>query len=273
MTQPSEERGLYGREFFESQAPTSQRSAQVIVPLVVQLTRPASVVDVGCGTGAWLSTFHEAGVEDILGIDGDHVDRSLLEIPQGRFLPWDLRLPLEVDRQFDLVVSLEVAEHLPAACADLFLDSLVSLGPAVLFSAAIPNQGGTGHINERWPTYWSSLFEDRGYRCLDPIRREVWEDERVEWWYRQNTLLFVRPDLLAENATLRQELSAAPSGPRSIVHPRLLEAVAQQFESVPRSAINSLTNRARRAMPARVKATVRAGQHRLKKATARQQSS
>jgi SAM-dependent methyltransferase len=263
MEQAPDGNEQYGRRFFESQAPTARRSAQVVVPLVLKLIQATSVVDVGCGTGAWLSTFHEAGVEDILGIDGGYVDRSLLEIPQDRFLPWDLTLPLHVDRQFDLVVSLEVAEHLPAACADTFVDSLVGLGPAIMFSAAVPNQGGTSHINERWQTYWASIFEEKGYRCIDAIRHEVWEDERVEWWYRQNTFLFVRPPLL-DDPTLRQALSGTSSWPRSIVHPRLLEVEAERLEAVSRSLDGSLENRIRRALPPRVMTLLREGRRLLK---------
>jgi SAM-dependent methyltransferase len=264
MKRASDGGELYGRWFFESQAPTSRESAGVIVPLVVQLVRPTSAVDVGCGTGAWLSILNEAGVEDILGIDGEYVDRSLLEIPQDRFLPRDLRLPFKVDRQFDLVVSLEVAEHLPADCADQFVDSLVGLGSAVLFSAAIPNQGGNNHINERWQTYWASLFEDRGYTCLDAIRPKIWDDERVVWWYRQNTFLFVSPHLLEGNAALQQELFGRSPWPRSIVHPRLLETAARRLEAASHPPKYSLADRAKRALPSRVKTVLRAGQNRLK---------
>ena len=254
---------LYGRWFFESVVPASRQSAEVIVPLLVHLVRPTSAVDVGCGTGAWLSVLREAGVEDILGIDGRYVDRSLLEIPRDRFLPRDLRLPFKIDRRFDLVVSLEVAEHLPAESADQFVDCLVGLGPAVLFSAAIPNQGGNNHINERWQTYWASLFEDRGYTCIDAIRPKVWDDERVVWWYRQNTFLFVSPRLLQGNAALQQELFGQFPWPRSIVHPRLLELEAQRLEAASHPPQYSLTDRVKRALPSRVKTVLRAGRNRL----------
>src|SRR4051794_21677973 len=113
MKRPSNQGETYERAFFESHAPTSRRSAEVIIPVVTELVHPTSAVDVGCGTGAWLSVLNEAGVEDILGIDGDYVDRSLLQIPEDRFVPANLKLPLEVDREFDLVISLEVGEHLP----------------------------------------------------------------------------------------------------------------------------------------------------------------
>jgi SAM-dependent methyltransferase len=229
----------------------------------MQLLQPTSVADVGCGTGAWLSVFHEAGVEDILGIDGDYIDRSLLQVPLDRFVPRDLRLPLDIDRTFDLVVSLEVAEHLPADCADRFVDSLVGLGPAILFSAAIPNQGGHNHINERWQSYWVTLFEERGYACVDLIRPRIWDDERVNWWYRQNTFLFVDPGLLEMNGPWKQ-MSDKAAWPRSIVHPMLLETAALRLEAASRPRVHLLTDRLREVLPERVKVVLRASREQIK---------
>ena len=136
-------------------------------------------------------------------------------------MPRDLAQPLRLRRTFDLVVSLEVAEHLPQRSADAFVESLTSLGPVVLFSAAIPLQGGRGHVNEQWPHYWAHLFERRGYAALDCVRRRVWEDDDVQWWYAQNTILYVRCDRLESSAALKRELDAAPATPPlSLVHPK-----------------------------------------------------
>lgn len=133
---------LYTEQFYIDQRKSSRRSANEIVPLVLELIQPKSVIDVGCGVGAWLSVFRECGIEDILGVDGNWVDKNMLEIPENRFLVFDLTTPVLMNRHFDLVVSLEVAEHLPSECAEIFIDSLTRLGPTILFSAAIPFQRG-----------------------------------------------------------------------------------------------------------------------------------
>ena len=211
---------LYTREFYDAQKERSRRSAEIIVPLILALVKPRSVVDVGCGVGTWLSVFSEFGVDDVLGIDGEHVDRSTLEIPVEQFLPFDLTLPILTDRQFDLVVSLEVAEHLPEECAKIFIKSLTKLGPVILFSAAIPFQGGTGHLNEKWPDYWANHFKDDGYETIDCIRKKVWQDEKVEWWYAQNLLVFSRKDHLAGNPLLMEEFNNTHLSQLSIVHPK-----------------------------------------------------
>lgn len=211
---------LYTDAFFRAQRDASRRSAEAIVPIVLDLLRPRSVIDVGCGVGTWLAVFAARGVADICGVDGAHVDRRLLQIPPDRFLARDLRRRLRIGRRFDLVVSLEVAEHLPARCARGFVDSLTSLGSAVLFSAAIPFQGGHGHVNEQWPAYWAARFRARGYTLVDGIRQRVWDRADVEWWYAQNILLFVRDGEARGRPRLRRELAGTAAEPLALVHPR-----------------------------------------------------
>ena len=159
----------YTTEFFEAHRDGSRRSAQVVVPLVLELVLPKRVVDVGCGVGTWLRVFVENGVTDILGIDGDYVNREHLEIPLDRFLAHDLTRPLRLSQRYDLTLSLEVAEHLPRESVSVFIDSLTYLAPLVLFSAAIPSQAGIDHVNEQWPEYWAEHFDRRGYVTVDNV--------------------------------------------------------------------------------------------------------
>ncbi|HTF21906.1 MAG TPA: class I SAM-dependent methyltransferase [Chryseolinea sp.] len=163
-----------------------------VVPVVLNFVQPSSVLDVGCGTGTWLKAFEEQGIKDYLGVDGDYVDRSLLRIPYEKFLPMDISKPVQLARKFDLVVSLEVAEHLAAESADTFVRSLVSHGDVILFSAAIPGQGGQNHLNEQWPEYWQEKFMKHGFYFHDLIRPIIWNDGNVDFWYRQNMFLLNR---------------------------------------------------------------------------------
>ncbi|HEV8378171.1 MAG TPA: hypothetical protein VGP99_04925, partial [Tepidisphaeraceae bacterium] len=97
--------------------------------------------------------------------------------------------------------------------------SLTLLGPVVLFSAAIPFQGGVNHVNEQWPSHWTKLFLGRGYAMIDCIRRRIWENEQVADYYAQNMLLFCRHDFLEGHPALRAEQDQGLDG-LSIVHPR-----------------------------------------------------
>lgn len=212
--------GHYTSEFFEHLRDGARRSAEVIVPIILEIANPSSVVDVGCGDGSWLAIFRKYGVGEILGIDGDYLDRGILQIPADRFQPVDLRKPFNLARSFDLAISLEVAEHLPPECAEMFVQTLTRLAPMVLFSAAIPLQGGTHHVNEQWPEKWARLFRKRGYVPIDCVRGRVWRDDKVDWWYAQNTLLFVRETALDSEAALKREFISTNPNQLNLVHPR-----------------------------------------------------
>lgn len=129
---------LYNKIFYEDRAKGARSSAEEIIPIILNLVEPKSVIDVGCGTGTWLSVIKDHGINDILGIDGSYLDIHHLEIPKDNFLSLDLNDPIKIDRKFDLVISVEVAEHLPIENANIFIDSLIQLGQIILFSAAIP---------------------------------------------------------------------------------------------------------------------------------------
>ncbi len=210
----------YSKEFYEEFRSGSLRSAEIIAPLVLKFLSVQSVVDVGCGVGAWLAAFQKLGVEDIFGLDGEYIFDADLQISRDCFQAVDLSKPFTLGRIFDLAISLEVAEHLPAVSAASFVESLTQLAPAVLFSAAIPLQGGNHHINERWPDTWAELFAKHGYVPIDSIRRQIWQNEAVEFWYSQNILLFARRDVLESNAALRAEFERTNLEQLCLVHPR-----------------------------------------------------
>lgn len=190
---------MYNTDFYKNRHKRTVDSAEQILGLVENIIPPIhSVVDVGCGVGTWLSVLQRKGVERIQGIDGSWVDKTYLQIPRESFLEHDLTQKIKLGEKFDLAISLEVAEHLPESNAEDFIDSLTKLSDFVLFSAAIPSQGGVGHINEQWPIYWINLYETKGYQAFDLIRRRIWMKQDIPFWYRQNTLLFVRKSRVSE---------------------------------------------------------------------------
>jgi SAM-dependent methyltransferase len=211
----------YTEGFFASHDEGGHASADAVVPRLLELLAPESIVDVGCGTGTWLRVASENGVDDVLGLDGPWVRPEDLEIAPERFLATDLTSPPRLDRTFDLVLSLEVAEHLPPSDGEGFVAQLTAMGPVVIFSAAIPGQGGAGHTNEQWPGYWSELFARRGYEAVDCLREVFWNNDAVEWWYAQNLLLFARPESLDAVPRLLEHPSRGKT-PLSLIHPRRL---------------------------------------------------
>lgn len=217
----------YSKEFYKKIEDDSFASAKVIVPHLIKLFNPQSVVDLGCGTGTFLSVFRENNIKDILGLDLTPIHTALLRIPENQFCVTDLSLPLKLQRKFDLAISLEVAEHLPPNSACQFVENLVSLSDYICFSAAIPYQGGNQHINCQWPVYWKDLFEAKGYALYDVLRGLFWNNPNVDWWYAQNIMLFINKKVLTVNLEL--ELSKClQHAPLPLVHPKYYSQVMKE---------------------------------------------
>jgi hypothetical protein len=187
-----------------------QRSAAAVVPQLVDLFRPDLVVDVGGGEGWWARAFATAGCRHVLAID-DAVEPG--ERDGVEFMQADLADVAGL-AAYDLAICLEVAEHLQPKVGDQLVAELAATAPIVVFSAAIPAQGGHMHVNEQWPGYWADRFAAVGLACSDSLRWRIWDDDQVEVWYRQNLLVFGQASRL-------QGLGLDVGRPAGVVHPGL----------------------------------------------------
>ena len=240
------------RILVESLEGTSPSSAAVVVPLLLEIVDPRSVVDLGCGIGAWLAVFRARGVDDVRGFD-THDPGDRLLIPHDRFTVTDLERLAGPPGQADLALCLEVAEHLDAGAADPLVSALVGTAPVVVFSAATPFQRGVHHVNLQWADYWRDRFASHGYQQLDVLRPRLWDDERVAWWYRQNLFVYASTDWVEAHPTQRQDATM----PERVVHPGLLsendrialdrQGVGSLLRELPNAARRSITRRRRRA--------------------------
>jgi len=181
---------VYSDDFFDEIEYGAAQSAEVIVRTLMPLLRVTSVLDVGCGRGTWLRAWADAGVARIVGIDGPYVEPDKLVIPRECFVARNLEEKFDLGSRFDLVQSLEVAEHLPPGAATNFIEALAAHGDVVLFSAAVVGQGGENHLNERPLEYWRQQFRALGYDAFDAVRPLVADAASVETWYRFNTILY-----------------------------------------------------------------------------------
>jgi hypothetical protein len=154
-------------------------------------------LDVGCARGTWLRAWNDRGVADLHGVDGDYVDRRMLEMSECMFTAIDLNNPFNLGREFDLVQSLEVGEHIKESASEGFAESIVRHARHyIVFSAAPPGQGGEHHINEQPYEFWRKKFERRGFVTFDAVRPAIAGDNKISYWYRYNSLLFIRGNLL-----------------------------------------------------------------------------
>ena len=220
----------YSAAFYSDRRNTALASAAEIVPWVLDRIKVKSVVDVGCGTGSWLTTFMERGVTDVVGLDGPWVPISDLEVSPEKFVAVDFtRLDtLRLNRRFDLVVCLEVAEHLGPEHAAEFIDRLVAMGSCILFSAAVPRQGGVGHFNEQWPSYWIEIFHRHEFICFDSVRGAFWDNPSVAAWYPQNAFFFVSKDATSKYSRLEAHAENSLAG-KSVIHPRLYQQKLEEL--------------------------------------------
>ncbi len=191
----------YTSAFYKSVDNRASLAAKIALSKIISLIHPKSLLDVGCGSGAWLETAGKLGVLQLHGVD---LPESI-EIVKQRFSlneleNVDLNLQsknfesgrLALSARVDLVISLEVAEHLPPAASQEFVRSLTQCTDYVLFSAAQPGQGGTHHINERPIRFWVTEFEKNGFSCFDIVRGDLLANSEIPRFYGLNALLFVR---------------------------------------------------------------------------------
>jgi cyclopropane fatty-acyl-phospholipid synthase-like methyltransferase len=238
----------YDAEFFDELQDGSLASARVVVPLLLQLISPKSVVDIGCGQGAWLRAFLENGICDVLGMDGSYVRRSNLVIPEDKFREVDLTGRYEINRNFDLAVCVEVAEHLLPSAGRYLVKTITERAAAALFSAAVPGQRGTSHINEQWPEYWRAIFFEHGFVRLDPIRRRIYGDSSVDWWYRQNLFLYVRESSISTSPSLQEEVEHAGKNEMEVIHADILgryKTLKGLLSEIPSACLRAIRHRAR----------------------------
>jgi SAM-dependent methyltransferase len=180
----------YNSEFYVDMEVTSVSSAIEIIPILVNQYNPTSVVDIGCGTGAFAHEFYKQGIDDVIGYEGTWMRDKDTLLQKDKYVYNDLTKEIVVTRKFDLCLCLEVAEHLDFSAAETLISSLTALSSRVVFSAAIPKQGGNQHVNEQWPDYWAQLFAERGFFLEWDPRMSIWGNSKIHPCYRQNLLVF-----------------------------------------------------------------------------------
>jgi SAM-dependent methyltransferase len=173
----------YPDQYYNSQ------SAEQVLPVILALYNPDSMLDIGCGNGTWLLAASKLGIQDLFGVDAQESDAGNWPLSKDQFSIKDLTQPFSLGRKFDMAICLEVAEHLPPTAASTLIDSLVKHSDLIVFSAAIPGQEGDRHIHNNEPAYWQQLFRERGFNTQDNIRPQIWDNEKVFWWYRQNIFI------------------------------------------------------------------------------------
>ena len=217
----------YDTGFYDENLQRQTADALHIVTAITSFIKPKSVIDIGCGVGLIAKTFRDFGATEVFGVDGDYVDRNNMQLDAECFIPHDLTEPFMASRRYDLALSFEVAEHLDEQYAAVFVDTLCSLSDIVVFSAAVPYQGGISHVNEKPQSYWARLFEAKGYVPKDCIRPLIWNNPDVSDYYKQNIILYYRCD--AKNVFALNEFVQRPI--LDIIHPDMFSRIVDVWKN------------------------------------------
>jgi len=187
--------GIYDEGFYESLKIQRIRDVIAISRSIILDLQPATAVDIGCGAGELLEALRNAGVE-VFGLENSKAGLSNCYRRKLNVVKFNLEKDkLAEITTFDIAVSMEVAEHLPKKVAERYVDLLTQLSSVIIFSAAPPGQGGSGHINEQSPSYWISKFARRGFvQMLELTQkwRDDWECGGVDIYYHRNLMIFHR---------------------------------------------------------------------------------
>lgn len=228
---------LYDKRFYDGQSGVSRRSADAVVPLLLDLFRPKSVLDVGCGVGTWCAAFEANGVQHVHGLDGPWVERAKLQFPSERFIEFDFGTaakpfaPTGVASRYDLVTTFEFLEHIDAKHARDAVALMTKLSDVVVAGAAVPLQGGRHHVNEQWPDYWREQFAAFGFEAFDALRPVLAHLKDIDGPYVQNSIVYVKSPMAED---LRARLSAnvleALRRPAPWVHPVLFTKTKKKLE-------------------------------------------
>jgi 2-polyprenyl-3-methyl-5-hydroxy-6-metoxy-1,4-benzoquinol methylase len=184
---------IYDKKFFTNTIKFEKSSAKAVVDILVKYFKPRSVVDIGCGCGIYLAEFAKRGIE-ILGYDGSPAALAN-SLVGDKIKLHDLCKPLNLNKKFDLCLSVEIAEHLPTECADVLIQTLTNASDTVVFTAATPGQGprSIGHINEQPHEYWVEKFKEMNFSLEEKLTIKIkteMEANKVVWWVTKNLLIF-----------------------------------------------------------------------------------
>jgi ribosomal protein L11 methylase PrmA len=182
---------------YDSQDEKAREASDEIAKVLSDYFHPKSAFDVGCGGGALIRGFLACGV-DAYGVEGSQHAVALM--PERIELA-DLRTKMMWNGGADLVTCFDVAEHIEAGFAEIFVENILARCHStshIVFGAAGEGQDGLGHVNCQHPVYWIGLFRNHGWEVLptdsEYVRADIKRQPHTNhlWWVAKNLMVFSR---------------------------------------------------------------------------------
>lgn len=163
---------------------THEYDASLAEKLVFLFAPCESIVDIGCGNGKYVMNFLAHGIS-CKGYDGSPLTP---ELSGGLCETMDFSQPVDIGK-FDMVLSLEVGEHIPVQYEQIFIDNLCNASKyLILMSWAVEGQPGIGHVNCRSNEYIIAEVEKRGFKYTPKTSELLRKISSLPWF--KNTLMF-----------------------------------------------------------------------------------
>jgi hypothetical protein len=155
--------------------------------------KPQSLGDIGCGLGEYCKIFKEefkwACVVGYEGTDVSKINGSYDYIYRCDLTKKDSP---NIFRPFELVLCIEVGEHIPQEHEAVFLDNLVRCSMKwIVMSWAPPGQRGTGHVNPQEQKHVVWEMKKRGFDLVEEKTGKLRESADFSY-LKRNLLVFVR---------------------------------------------------------------------------------
>lgn len=126
---------------------------------------PQTVLDAGCAMGLLVAALRDLGVE-AYGVDlSEYAISGVREDIRPYCAVGSLAdpLPNSLPRRYDLVVSIEVLEHMPEEDGKKSIANLCTMSDQILFSSVPDDTTDPTHINLHETPYWCGLFAKQGF--------------------------------------------------------------------------------------------------------------
>lgn len=146
----------------------------------------SKLVDFGCGNGFYVEYLRNSG-KSAIGIEGKNI------FGKDFIIEWDLSQKINFKIQADIILCLEVGEHIPKEYENIFLENLCNSNNAelLILSWAVEGQGGYGHINENNNDYVIEKLKNFNFQYLKHITNFFRKEVKLNW-FKKSLMIFAR---------------------------------------------------------------------------------
>jgi SAM-dependent methyltransferase len=197
---------LYQTDYFDEGIFSTDYGA--LAGAIFSAYKPKKIIEFGCGPGHLTRALAKLGAS-VVALDA-FSSPDFGDYPNVKFDKIDLNDSALLSRfltgkQFDMAICTEVAEHLQPSSSEHLIRCLTGCAPVVIFSAAIPHQGGHGHINCADRGFWHGLFVKYDFKVVDSLRKKLRGNESLAIWYKLNVLDYIstQRDVITEEDVIK----------------------------------------------------------------------